>query len=442
VELPTSTVALTGSGTDDNLPSGSTLTYKWTAPANSGITFTSDVAASTTANVTTAGTYTITLTVSDGSLSSSDTAQVVVSPVVYPTTAWTTAAPADVAMDAAPLDQAAAYALTGGGAGMIIRHGRLVKSWPDDATALNARYQLKSASKSIGGVALGLAIDDQLLQLTDTAQTRLPSIGIPPAGNRQDWLSAITVLQLATHTAGFEKPDSLTGAALVVQPGTTWLYSDAGLNWLADVLTTVNNEDLNALLFRRVYTPIGITDADLRWRAHRYRNPAPGSIVPRELASGISANVNALARFGHLFLRRGVWNGQRIVSEAFIDTVRTPRTETAATSIGGAPNQNPADFPAATARYGVLWWTNADGGLPNVPRDAYWGWGLSDSLIVVIPSLDLVIARTGADPDILTSPTWRQSGGSCAPAGPNCWNGDYSVLAPFLDPIVAAVTDN
>ncbi|MEN9935542.1 MAG: gamma-glutamyltransferase, partial [Chloroflexota bacterium] len=58
--------------------------------------------------------------------------------------------------------------------------------------------------------------------------------------------------------------------------------------------------------------------------------------------------------------------------------------------------------------------------LPNVPRDAYWAWGLGDSLIVVIPSLDIVVARAGSG--------WR--------AG---WNPNYAVLQPFLDPIVSSV---
>ena len=64
-----------------------------------------------------------------------------------------------------------------------------------------------------------------------------------------------------------------------------------------------------------------------------------------------------------------------------------------------------------------------------MPTDAFWAWGLGDSLIVVIPSLDLVIARTGNNPDDNTLPNWRDD-----------WNGDYTVLAPFLDPIVQATT--
>jgi hypothetical protein len=59
-----------------------------------------------------------------------------------------------------------------------------------------------------------------------------------------------------------------------------------------------------------------------------------------------------------------------------------------------------------------------------VPRDAYWSWGLHDSLIVVIPSLDLVIARAGP-----TGTGWKRVKGA----------DHYEVLKPFLEPIAAAV---
>jgi CubicO group peptidase (beta-lactamase class C family) len=186
----------------------------------------------------------------------------------------------------------------------------------------------------------------------------------------------------------------------------------------------------------RVWTVLGIdgamptsSESDLRWRSNvRRTDVRPDGIPRRELASGILANVNTLARAGLLFLRNGVWsNDRRVVSQAFVDTVRVPVAANA-----GLANADPANFPAATTNYGVLWWTNAGGLLPNVPRDAYWAWGLGDSLIVVIPSLDLVIVRAGGQNDTVTSVgrTWND----------NDWNGDYAVLAPFLDPIVQATT--
>jgi CubicO group peptidase (beta-lactamase class C family) len=330
-------------------------------------------------------------------------------------------------MDVAKLDQARDYSLIGGGSGLITRRGRVVYTWGDTAR----RYDLKSAAKSIGSIALGLALDDGRLQLGDSAQMHLATLGVPPNGNRATgWLEEITVLQLATHTAGFRKDGGYI--ALDHRPGTTWLYSDGGANWLADVLTQVYGEDLNALLFSRVWSAIGITDASvtrngsLEWRSNASRDDTLNGVKRRELSSGISANIDAMARIGYLFLRRGAWNGQRLLSESFVDTVRTPQAE-----VAGTVNGDAADFPTATENFGVLWWTNASGELPGVPRDAYWAWGLGDNLIVVIPSLDLVIARTGNDPDDPTLPQLRTQR-----------NGHYEVLGPLLTPIVESVTDD
>jgi CubicO group peptidase (beta-lactamase class C family) len=401
------------------------------------VTFGTASAAATSVTFPEPGTYQLTLTVNDGSASGTDVVQVMVSPAVYPAAdtdeavadhGWQRVAAADVGMNQAMLDQATAYALTGGGSGMIVRHGRLVHSWGD----LDVRYDLKSTTKSVGGIALGLAIDDHLLALTDVvAQTRLASIGNPPVENvATGWLDDITVLQLATHTAGFDKPGDYQ--ELRFQPGTTWFYSDSGLNWLAEVLTAVNNQDLATLLAARVWPVLGIDGADpanaddLRWRPNQFR-PNQGGIEKRELASGIFTNVHTLARVGLLYLRDGVWaNNQRVVSKEFTDTVRKPSP-----SIAGLANPDEANFPGATSNYGVLWWTNAGGLLPNVPKDAFWAWGLGDSLIVVIPSLDLVITRAGPQQTVATAGrTWNDSD----------WNGDYTVLAPFLDPIVQSVT--
>ena len=346
---------------------------------------------------------------------------------VFPTNEWATATPAEMNMDVAKLDEARDYSVTGGGAGFITRRGRVVYTWGDTT----ARYDLKSATKSIGSIALGLALDDGRLRLTDSAQLHLPSLGVPPDRNRTTgWLDEITVEQLATHTAGFAKPGGYV--ALEFRPGTTWQYSDGGVNWLADVLTQVYGEDLKTLLFSRVWSTIGITDASviptgsLSWRENAQRDHKLNGVERRELASGIEASVDAMARIGYLFLRRGAWNGQRLLSESFVDTVRTPRAEVANTV-----NADATEFPAANENSGVLWRTNTSGELAEIPRDAYWSHGLGDNLIVVIPSLDLVIARTGNDPDDKTLPQLRAER-----------DGHEAVFITLLTPIVQSVTDD
>jgi CubicO group peptidase (beta-lactamase class C family) len=313
-------------------------------------------------------------------------------------------------MDAARLEQARDYALTGGGSGMITRHGRLVISWGD----VRQRYDLKSTTKSFGATALGLALADGKLRLQDRAVNFHPGLAVPPAANEQTgWIQQITIAHLATQTAGFAKPGGYV--ELLFPPGTRWAYSDSGPNWLAECITLLYRRDVSDLMFERVFEPLGITGQDLTWRRNNYRPATLDGIVRREFGSGIHANVDAMARLGYLYLREGQWDGRQIVPRSFVAAARST-----VPSVVGLPEVDPDAYGNASDHYGLLWWNNADGTLDTVPRDAYWSWGLHESLILVIPSLDIVVARAGQ--------SWERQ----------C-EAHYAVLKPFFEPIVASV---
>ena len=106
---------------------------------------------------------------------------------------------------------------------MIIRSRRVVLS----SGSQSQLYDLKSTTKSIGVTVLGLALEDRLLDLDDTARSYLPDVGLPPASNGQTgWFDEITLRHLATHSAGFEKTRGF--GELSFRPGTVWCYSDGG----------------------------------------------------------------------------------------------------------------------------------------------------------------------------------------------------------------------
>ena len=231
--------------------------------------------------------------------------------------AWETATPEHMGMNQAKLSEARTYATNAGGSGLITRSGKAVMSWGSQTQT----YDLKSTTKSIGVTTLGLAIKDGLMALDGKAQQYLATIGTPPAANEATgWLDDITIRHLATQTAGFDKPGGY--GLLLFAPGTMWAYSDGGPNWLADCLTVTYQQDLNTLLFSRVFTPIGITTADLTWRDNGYREDTISGYKRREFGAGISANVNAMARIGYLYLRRGQWGAQQILEASWIDMVR------------------------------------------------------------------------------------------------------------------------
>jgi CubicO group peptidase (beta-lactamase class C family) len=98
------------------------------------------------------------------------------------------------------------------------------------------------------------------------------------------------------------------------------------------------------------------------------------------LSSQVYTNARDLARFGLLYLRNGVWDGERLISEGWISFVRTP-----------AP---------ATARrgnfYGGQWWLVPDD-RKDVPPDAYTTAGNRGQFVIVVPSNEVVIVRRGLD---------------------------------------------
>ena len=184
-------------------------------------------------------------------------------------------------------------------------------------------YDLKSTSKSIGVTLLGVAIGDGKVRLDDLAVKHHPSFGTPPETNAQTgWLGRITLRMLADQTAGFDKPGGYE--PLLFEPGTKWSYSDGGPNWLAECLTLLYRRDLNEVMFERVFTPLGIRPEDIRWRKNAYRPELLEGVKRREFGSGFSANVQAMARIGYLYLREGRCGERQILPASFLDAVRNP----------------------------------------------------------------------------------------------------------------------
>jgi CubicO group peptidase (beta-lactamase class C family) len=329
----------------------------------------------------------------------------------WPGAAWGTATPAEMQLDAARLAQARDYALTGGGSGLILRHGRVVLAWGDQAKL----YDLKSSSKSIGVTLLGLALQDGKVKLDDPAIRYQPGLAVPPESNRATgWIEKITLRHLASQTAGFEKPGGY--GRLLFAPGTQWHYSDAGPNWLAECLTLAYGRDLNEVMFERVFRPLGITPNDITWRENAYRPPELNGIKRREFGSGFSANVGAMARLGYLYLHEGRWRDQQLIPQEFVRLASRPSP-----LLTGLPKYGPG-YGRAPDHYGLLWWNNGDGTIPGLPRDAFWSWGLYNSHILVVPSLDLVAVRAGD--------SWKETSDE-----------HYDVLKPFFEPIAAAAHD-
>ena len=85
------------------------------------------------------------------------------------------------------------------------------------------------------------------------------------------------------------------------------------------------------------------------------------------------------ARLGNLFLQDGVWIGERILPEGYVEFVTTV-----------APAWEADGQPV----YGAFFWLNRDLAYP-IPKEAYYMWGAGNQKVVIIPSHDLVVVRLG-----------------------------------------------
>ena len=197
---------------------------------------------------------------------------------IWPGRAWETASPASQGLSQEGLDAAANYAsASGGGSGCVIRGGYLVKEWGDP----QKRADIKSCTKgSLGATALGLALDRNLVDWDDRANTHYRGLGRGVAANAETgWLDNITIRHLATMTAGF---DDGRPPQLAYRPGTSGIYSNDSANLLAELLTIKFNEDLYTLMKREVMDPIGVSASDWKWRNNSYRQDSVQGIKSRE----------------------------------------------------------------------------------------------------------------------------------------------------------------
>ena len=308
------------------------------------------------------------------------------SPTHYPDRAWLRVAPSTVGMDAARLEKAIAIASSKGGSGFVARRGWQVATWGDQ----KARTLIYSATKGFGSLLTELAMGDGLVKLSDRAQKWLPEFGTPPASNAaKGWAGEVTLEHLVSHTAGFAEPGSFQ--PILFKPGTKYRYSNAGANWLADVLTVRFAADLQDIFMRRIGTPIGITPSSLTWRPNLYRPKTLHGFMRREFASGVFITPEAFARIGLLMLYDGVWQGRRLLPAGAVRFITRPNP-----ALAQIESTDPKE-KAPLTRYWMLFSDNADGSFADLPHDTYMTWGKYENLMMVVPSLELVVVRLGAD---------------------------------------------
>ena len=92
---------------------------------------------------------------------------------------------------------------------------------------------------------------------------------------------------------------------------------------------------------------------------------------------GLFINTLDHARFGLLFLRKGKWKNQQLISEQWVASVNQPSD--------------------ANKSYGLMWWTNQENALGDISKNIYYANGFGGNYIVVDNEHDLVIVTRWLD---------------------------------------------
>jgi len=240
---------------------------------------------------------------------------------------------------------------------------------------------LKSASKSIISILVGIAIDQRYL-----AGVEQPIAGFFPRyflETEDDDKAAITLEDLLSMRSGLESTSSRNYGAwvqsrdwvryvlsrpLVAEPGGPMIYSTGSTHLLSAILTKATGTSTLEFARRHLAEPLGISlPAWMRDPQGVYFGGNEMLMTPRDMV-----------RIGELYLRGGVLDGHRVVPERWVEASFTPRGRSRFSG----------------RQYGYGWWIRELAG-----HEVYYAWGYGGQFIFIVPDLDLVVVTTSsADP--------------------------------------------
>lgn len=296
--------------------------------------------------------------------------------VPFPTISWPIA-PLPESADAAAVQSALDAAFATGDAAqfgeihaaLVISGGELVTEEYGNGYSGAVAHPSFSIAKSVTHALLGDLVGDDLLDMAAPA-------AVPDWAGAADPRGAITPDMLARMSSGLdweEAPDvvlmtfvaGLGGSAanvqidrdLVAPVGTTFNYSTGSTAVNGQIMSDIvgRGDTFSAWADATLFDPLGIDSVELEFDG------------TDTWIAGYGANMTArdFARFGLLYLRDGVWAGNRILPEGWVDYARMPSP--------------------ANPDYGAGFWVDSHG------PDTFAAIGFRGQLIVLVPEQDLIV---------------------------------------------------
>lgn len=235
---------------------------------------------------------------------------------------------------------------------------------------------LFSLSKSFTSTAVGLAVQENLFSLDDAVVSFFPD---EAPDEISDLLKEMRVRHLLSMSTGqavdtwsymVDRPDGnwikgFLSVPVQYTPGTHFVYNTGATYMLSAILQKCSGMKLLDYLEQRLFPTLGIKGAS--WEE------SPQGVT----AGGIGLNLKTedVARFGQFYLQRGIWQGEQILPEAWIN-------EATSSQISNSDGVQP-DWSQG---YGYQFW--------RCRHNAYRGDGVFGQFCIVMPDQDVVLAVT------------------------------------------------
>lgn len=298
---------------------------------------------------------------------------------------WATLSPATSGIDRAALSAADARAAASGSIRslVVVRHGAIVDERYFGGSTQDTRADIRSGTKSVMSLVLGIAMDRGVL---GGPSERLDALLRPPVSVPTGPKAAITVDDLLTMRSGFEWDESTAAAynawaaapnqvdyllerPLAQPPGTAFTYDTAAVHLLSVGLSQATGVTTETYARRSLLGPLGIAADTWETDDQGFNNGG----------SGLALRPIDCARIGQLVLQHGASGDRQIVPSAWIDTMLATHVPVVGARVG----------PLRELRYGYLWWlATVDG------QEIQFAWGYRGQFLVIVPALDLVVVVT------------------------------------------------
>ncbi len=269
---------------------------------------------------------------------------------------------------------------------LLVKNGKIVIEEYFKNHSVNRRHDLRSTTKSIRSILLGIAIDKGFIDSIDDPISKY-LISPVPIKNIDERKDKITIKHLLTMSAGFDCNDwdkkskgqedrvhktknwlqYTLNLPMVNEPGVVSNYCSMGTVLIAEIISQASGMAIDEFAKQHLFNPLNISN--VKWD-HTSNKKVIAS------AKRLYMTSRDMAKIGQLILDHGKWNEKQIVSKKWIEESTTPKTK------------------ITEIDYGYLWW--------NIPFKykeqiivSKAATGNGGQYIIIFPELNIVAIFTG-----------------------------------------------